>query len=664
MKSIKSKITLVICLVCALGLISSSVVTYYISYNSITKESKQKLVETSNKYAETINGWFDGQGKIVSEMANHVESMDNIDEAKIMQYFKKQLKNNIYASDVYIGFTNKKILVGSGWIAPKDFDCTQRSWYKEAIEKNGLIYSEPFMDGKTKEMMVSAAKPVTKDGQVIGVIGCDLKIGSITNILEKSKIAEKSYAFLLDSNNNILVHPNKAFQPTDKTLYNIKDIMNGQYSKSLNSNFTRIKDYDGIDKYIINSKIKVNNWTVGFAIPVKVVMGPMNTLVLSFIIVILVALIFAVLISLYFGSKLTYPIICLSEMINKSAQLDLRLDHRYDFLMNYKDEIGTLAKAFNVMNTEVAGLISQIKTGSEDMSATGEELSATTEELTAKFIEINRATKNITDGIQETSAASEEITAAIEEVNSGIDNLSGKAAEGKNISNKSKQSAIEVKNKGKLSLEKTREIYNEKKQKVLESIEEGKVVENIKDMANTIAEISEQTNLLSLNASIEAARAGEHGKGFAVVADEVRKLAEQTSQAVIAIQGTVEKLQNAFKNCSDNSTNILEFINKNVHSQFEDFQNMGEQYYNDSNFVDTMSEEISTMSAGIDAAVEQVSLAIQSMAVNAQKSSEHADIIEQSISETSKAVEQVSTTAQSQAELAEKLNSMVMKFKI
>lgn len=664
MRSIKSKITLVICLVCTLSLLLSSAVTYYISYNSITKESKQKLVETSSKYAETINGWFDGQGKIVSGMADYIECMDSIDETKIMQYFKKELKNNVYASDVYIGFTNKKILVGSGWIAPKDFDCTQRSWYKEAIEKNGLVYSEPFVDGKTKEMMVSVAKPVTINGQIIGVIGCDLKIGSITSILKKSKIADGSYAFLLDSNGNILVHPNKAFQPTDKTLYNINKVMNGKYSKSLNSNFTQMKDYDGVYKYIINSKIKVNNWTVGFAIPVKVVMQPMHALVLSFIIVILIALVLASLVSLYFGKRLTYPIICLSEMVNKSAQLDLRLDSKYDFLMKHNDEIGTLSNAFKTMNTEVAGLIKQIKAGSEDMSATGEELSATTEELTAKFIEINRATQNITEGIQETSAASEEINAAIEEVNSEIDNLSEKAAEGKNISNQSKKKAIDVKNKGKLSIEKTQEIYNKKREKVLKSIEDGKVVENIKAMAETIAGISEQTNLLSLNASIEAARAGEHGKGFAVVADEVRKLAEQTSKAVIVIQDTVEKLQIVFKNSSDNSTNILEFINKNVNSQFKDFQDMGEQYYNDSNFVDTMSEEISTMSEEIDAAVGQVSLAIQSMTANAQESSEHAELIEQSIDETSKAVEQVSKTAQNQAELAEKLNAMVMKFKI
>ncbi|WP_234122885.1 methyl-accepting chemotaxis protein [Clostridium hydrogenum] len=664
MRSIKSKITLVICLVCALGLILSSAVTYYISYNSITQESKEKFLQTSNKYAETINGWFDGQGKIINEMANHIEFMGDLDNKSIMAYFQRELQSNTYASDVYIGFSNKKIIVGSGWIPPADFDCTQRDWYKSAIEKNGLVYSSPFLDAKSKQMMISVAKPVTKNGEVIGVIGCDLKLSSITSILEKAKIADGSYAFLLDSNNNILVHPNKAFKPTEKGLQNIKNVMNGKYLKLLSSNYVKLKDYNGEEKYFIKSKVSVNNWTVGFSIPVKVVMKPINTLILSFIVIIVITQMIAILISMYFGRKLTYPIICLSEMVNKISRLDLTYDDRHDFLLKYKDETGRLAKAFKVMNDEFAGLIKEIKNGSEDISATSEELSATTEELTSKFASINEATKNISEGIQETSASSQEISAAIEEVNSGISNLSEKALEGRNVSSQSKQRAMKIRDKGEISIERTRDIYKEKRQRVLESIEEAKVVENIKAMAETIAGISEQTNLLSLNASIEAARAGEHGKGFAVVADEVGKLAHQTSESVIVIQNTIEKLENVFKHSSDNSNDMLEFINKNVDPQFEDFQNMANQYYNDSNFVDNMSEKISTMSEEIDSAVGQVSFAIQNMAVSAQKSSEHAEVIEQSMDETVKAVEQVSKTAQNQAELAEKLNEMVIKFKI
>ena len=88
------------------------------------------------------------------------------------------------------------------------------------------------------------------------------------------------------------------------------------------------------------------------------------------------------------------------------------------------------------------------------------------------------------------------------------------------------------------------------------------VVENIKVMADTIASISEETNLLALNAAIEAARAGEQGKCFAVVAEEIKKLAEQSSQAVVGIQDTIIKVQEALKNLSDNSKEVLTYATR------------------------------------------------------------------------------------------------------
>ena len=191
--------------------------------------------------------------------------------------------------------------------------------------------------------------------------------------------------------------------------------------------------------------------------------------------------------------------------------------------------------------------------------------------------------------------------------------------EGSNNATKSKERATEVQRKGKLSVEETRRLYDEKKQKGLKAIEDGKIVENIKVMADTIANISEQTNLLALNAAIEAARAGEQGKGFAVVAEEVRKLAEQSSQAVASIQDTIVKVQGAFKNLSDNSKDVLSFINENVDPQFESMKNMGDEYYNDAEFVTNMSDEIAAMSEELTATINQVSEAVQSTAETAQQ---------------------------------------------
>ncbi|MFT8316234.1 MAG: methyl-accepting chemotaxis protein [Clostridium sp.] len=328
------------------------------------------------------------------------------------------------------------------------------------------------------------------------------------------------------------------------------------------------------------------------------------------------------------------------------------------------DEFSQTGIALNKAQKNVSNLIKTIIDNSQNMSAASEELSAMVQELNATFENIDAATKGITNGIQETSASSQEISASVEEVDASVNQLSERAMEGSNNSVQSKERAKEVQSRGKESLKEVEKVYAATKDKIVKSIEAGKVVENIGVMSDTIAAIAAQINLLALNAAIEAARAGEHGKGFAVVAEEVRKLAEQSSEAVSGIKDTILKVQDAFKNLSSNSNEILKFINEDIHSQFENFRNMGNQYYEDANFVSAMSEEIAAMTEEITATVDQVSDAIQNMAEIAQRSSDGADSIQQSMDEATGGVEQVAQTAQSQAELAQSLNEIVQKFQI
>lgn len=340
----------------------------------------------------------------------------------------------------------------------------------------------------------------------------------------------------------------------------------------------------------------------------------------------------------------------------------------YDFAapidMKRNDEFGQTSSALNIAQDNVRNLVRLIMENSQEMSAASQELSATVEELTSKVEYIDNSVRQIVVGIQDTSATSEEITASVEEVDSSINVLSDKAREGSNNASESKIKANEVERKGTEAIKEVRALYANKQKNVLKAIEDGKVVDNIRVMAETIASIAGQTNLLSLNAAIEAARAGEQGKGFAVVAEEIRKLAEQSSHAVSAIQDTILKVQEAFSNLSDNSNDTLKFINENVDPKFEEFGNVGTQYYKDSDNTSQMSEEIAAMTEELAASMDQVSLAIQNIAVTTQKSNEEVEIIKDSLNETTIAIQQVAATTQSQAELAAKLNDTVLRFKI
>ncbi len=355
------------------------------------------------------------------------------------------------------------------------------------------------------------------------------------------------------------------------------------------------------------------------------------------------------------------------DPLNKIKNLAYRLSS-YDFSIpisiTRKDEFGQTAIALNSAQENVNDLIKMIMENSEDISASSEELSATVEELLSKVEIIDEAVNNIAAGMEESSAASEEISASVQEVDASINVLSATAMDGSNNANKSKSRASEVKNNSEKAIEETIKIYDEKQNKMKKAIEDGKIVETIKVMADTIGSIAEQTNLLALNAAIEAARAGEQGKGFAVVADEVRKLAEESKESAFTIQETIKNVQAAFKSSNETGNEILEFINKDVNAQFQAYKETGNQYYNDSDLVSKMSDEIAAMSEEITATIGQVSEAVQNMAESSQKSSEDSVIIKESMDETTRAIEQVALTAQSQAELAQNLNEMVLKFKI
>ncbi|OAA94249.1 methyl-accepting chemotaxis protein [Clostridium coskatii] len=375
---------------------------------------------------------------------------------------------------------------------------------------------------------------------------------------------------------------------------------------------------------------------------------------------IIISIVCSVLLGFIVAKDINTPILKIKKFANEFAEFDFSSPIE----MSRKDELGEAALALNKGQKNITDLIRTIMASSDEMSSSSEELSATAEELSAKSEDMDNSVKVVVSNVEETSAAFEEITASVEEVDSSVNELSAKAVDGSSKANESKKNAVAVQSKGKTAIETTQELYKQKRENMVKAIEDGKVVEEIREMAETIAGIADQTNLLALNAAIEAASAGEHGKGFAVVAEEVRELAEQSAESVAGIQETIVKVQDAFKNLSASGQQVLAFINEKVNPEFKAFGDMGKRYYDDSEFVSKMSEEIAAMSEQLTAIIGQVNETTQSVASSAQKSSESSNSIQQSIGENVKAVNQIAITAQNQAEIAQNLNELVQKFKI
>lgn len=131
------------------------------------------------------------------------------------------------------------------------------------------------------------------------------------------------------------------------------------------------------------------------------------------------------------------------------------------------------------------------------------------------------------------------------------------------------------------------------------ALEDSRSVEKIKKLTQEIMSITNQTNLLSLNASIEAARAGEAGRGFAVVADEIRSLADSSAETAGNIQTISTQVTEAVDKLARSAEAILQFINKKVMKDYDDFENVVDRYQQDAESVDRLISDFAKNAGGI-----------------------------------------------------------------
>lgn len=358
--------------------------------------------------------------------------------------------------------------------------------------------------------------------------------------------------------------------------------------------------------------------------------------------------------------KILKPLKQIQELANRLSNYDMSTE----IILDRNDEFGVISDSLNRAQNNIRDLLIECEKNSNNVNKLSEEILATIQELANTLGFINKEIEKIDEGGQNNSGTVEEIYASIQQVTANVEELSARAETGSANSKEIQERASNAALNSKRAIENTTRIYHDKEDVIRQAIEESKVAEEIKIMAESIASISEQTNLLALNAAIEAARAGEAGKGFAVVAEEVRKLAEESSASVVTIQNTVDKVEKAFKNLSNNSKEILTFIKTDVKQDLVSYGEVGDRYSEDGDFISEMSEQISVMSDSVSASIQEVSASISLTAKNSEEIAESTHSIRESIDNVSDAMNQLSGTIAGEAKSAKDLTTAISKFKV
>lgn len=329
-----------------------------------------------------------------------------------------------------------------------------------------------------------------------------------------------------------------------------------------------------------------------------------------------------------------------------------------------KDEFGMLGNALNIASDNTLMLVKKLNIIIQQLSLSSKDLAIVSEDISDKVMGINSAVSQIAAVMQDSSASTLEVSVSGGKIQDVIIKIAHKSEEADLESREIEERANKINIQAEQAIQSAKTVYIEKQAKIIKAIKDGEVVEEIKKMADIISQIASQTNLLSLNAAIEAARAGEQGKGFAVVADEVRKLADKSTQTVKNIQQVIAKVQIAFQNLSNESNDILVFIDESVAKTYKDYLQTGSQYKNDASTISQLSNTIAEKTKDISPSIEQVNVAIDSIASTLQQISAGSEEISSNVTEVANAMSGIAKSSQNQTELVQELNALIEKFKI
>lgn len=524
-------------------IISAVAVLAVYADHSIQNQTEAKIeTDLTSKVThldDNIEGWIKSKVQILEALA--ALQSKGIGSEVTPEYLNQILQtadNKDIVSDIYIGTPDGKMIDGSLWDVPSDFDPRVRPWYQAAEKGDQVIFTDAYVDAQTQQITISIAAPIRSDaGTLHGVVSMDLYVDTITQQVTAEKIGETGYAFLIDQNGVFLAHPDEEFLNT-----NISDIQGledlSQKILSSDSGYERyILDND--KKVMVFERMEGTSWIIGATVPENEVYSELTSVRISFVLILLFLLAVIIVVAVITSNIITKPIKDMTSAARQVANGDLNIQIKDKGAKEIRD----LAKAFNSMSNNVRSLvveISEVAIMVDNSSSEVNQLIASTKSISE---DISNSTNELAKGAQEQSqsvSVGAEMVNNIAEAINRITQDSMESYEKINEVNHSVIDGIKVIDNQAVLMHNNKTSTNKMKDAITQLEEKSHV---IKEIAEVIGDIANQTNLLSLNAAIEAARAGENGKGFAVVADEVRKLAEQSAKFSGEIGALLQDIQ-------------------------------------------------------------------------------------------------------------------------
>lgn len=475
---------------------------------------------------------------------------------------------------------------------------------------------------------------------------------------------DSSYAYVVGSDGIMLYHPteSKIGQPVENAVVSgvVKQIQGG--SKNIKS---QVVDYEfnGDIKYAAYYVNAGADFILVISADENEIMQPITRIMqISAITAALIIIVCSTAGYILAGFMIS-PIIKVTNIINKLADLDFTENEIQKQLNKRKDETGEMSRAISVLHEHLANVVSNLKDQSENLFSAADSLSVNVSESATAIEQVERAVSEIADAASmqadETQKATENVILIgnmVQDTTSEAESLLVNATGMKTSGDEASATLIEL------------EQINKRAKEAIDTIYEQTNTTNesalkIREATTLITSIAEETNLLSLNASIEAARAGDQGRGFAVVASQIQKLAEQSNESARQIEAITDSLIDD----SEKAVAIMGEVKEIMMKQNEHVTKTDEIFTQVKNGINSSIDgvtRIAEKTRQMDKARINVVDVVQSLTAIAEENAASTEETSAFVTEVSSTVTNISDNTEKMKNVASKLEQNMEIFKV
>lgn len=324
--------------------------------NIIVNISENKIIQTNKILSKSIQSELSSLEQIISDTAAFLTLAYNTDE-EILQYLTLLSDNNKYFSSIYYGTINNIMINSSGWIPPSDFDLRTRPWYQEAAISKENIVTEAFLNASGDHIIITIAKAIYIENQLVGVVGGDVKIAVLAELLTPSDEVFSDFSFIIDGECFVLYYPDLY----GDNITNIKHIHDISYElqtmceiKTASINYITL---DGVYGYLAYEPIEGTNWMVATFITFEEYIQNQSQLIRMFYIILVLALLTFIALFLITRRTILNPIESLSKKIT-AITIEGNSGERLD--ENSKNPLNQVTKSINYLIDKVNSLFIQL----------------------------------------------------------------------------------------------------------------------------------------------------------------------------------------------------------------------------------------------------------------------------------------------------------------